>query len=103
VESIRCAVNHYNSYREWVAEQITSLLKLNKVLKVTIGKGGYSTFSPVFLGKSFNLNEFLDEYVAQKRMVVLGEYHGAPPSFNCKLASRKRWRSLEISKVLFGC
>lgn len=42
-------------------------------------RGRLFRLSPQFFGKELSLNDFLDNYVAPKKMVILGEYHGAAP------------------------
>eukprot|EP00557_Chaetoceros_sp_GSL56_P005914 CAMPEP_0176488052 /NCGR_PEP_ID=MMETSP0200_2-20121128/6486_1 /TAXON_ID=947934 /ORGANISM="Chaetoceros sp., Strain GSL56" /LENGTH=665 /DNA_ID=CAMNT_0017884975 /DNA_START=1164 /DNA_END=3161 /DNA_ORIENTATION=- len=42
-------------------------------------RGRLFRLSPQVFGKELSLNDFLDNYLAPKKMVILGEYHGAAP------------------------
>jgi arsenite methyltransferase len=51
-------------------------------------------------GTELSLNEFLDQYVAPKRMIILGEYHGAPPIVQLQTSIQETLaRSLEYPKI----
>jgi hypothetical protein len=65
-------------------------------------RGRLFRLSPQCFGKELNLNEFLDEYVAPKRMVILGEYHGAPPIIQLQTCIQETMaRSLEYPTIAY--
>ncbi len=68
-------------------------------------RGRIFRLSPQFFGTEVTINEFLDDHVAVKKMVILGEYHGAIPivelqtSIQEKMASSLRIQYATPSKI----
>jgi SAM-dependent methyltransferase len=72
---------------------------LDEVQEMTI-RGRLFRLSHQCFGKELSLNEFLDEYVAPKRMVIMGEFHGAPPIIQLQTSIQETMaRSLEYPKT----